>query len=100
MTILGKIDCTKIDKARLFAGNNGAKYLDIVILVRDEKDQYGNRGMICQSVSKEEREQGVRGPILGNIKINDAHRPQPASRVVEDDAPSSVPKDDDSNVPF
>ena len=32
-------------------------------------DQYGQNGMIVQSVSKEEKAQGVKGPILGNAKI-------------------------------
>jgi hypothetical protein len=32
-------------------------------------DQYGNHGFIVQSVSKEERESGVKGTVLGNVKI-------------------------------
>jgi len=67
MVITGKIDVTKIDKEKLFKGEKGT-YLDIAIFVNDETDQYGNNGMIVQSVSKEEREAGVKGAILGNIK--------------------------------
>lgn len=66
MPIAVKIDVTKIDKARLFPGRNGAKYLDVILI--DREDDYGNHYMACQSVSKEEREQGVKGPILGNGK--------------------------------
>lgn len=104
MTITGKIDVTKIEKARLFAGKGGAKYLDVVILMRDDPDQYGNRGMIVQSVSKEERAQGVRGPILGNIKVLDgqgSRRPErkaPAQGQGNFDDVPPPPEDDD--VPF
>lgn len=70
-----KIDVTKIDKARLYKGQKGT-YLDAVIFIRDEVDQYGNNGMIVQSVSKEERENGVKGAILGNVKVDMGSAPQ------------------------
>ena len=63
-----KIDVTKIDKARLFKGSKGT-YLDCQIFLEDDQDQYGNNGMITQAVSKEERQSGVKGAILGNAKI-------------------------------
>ena len=63
-----KIDVTKIDKARLFKGAKGT-YLDCQFFLEDEPDQYGNHGMITQAVSKEERESGVKGAILGNAKV-------------------------------
>ena len=64
-----KIDVTKIEKARLVKGVKGV-YLDCTAFIdTDIADQYGNNGMITQSVSKEEREQGVKGPILGNSKV-------------------------------
>jgi hypothetical protein len=72
-----KIDVTKIDKARLFQGQKGT-YLDAVVFLDDEADQYGNNGMITQSVSKEERESGVKGAILGNCKVIGAAAPAPA----------------------
>lgn len=62
-----KIDVTKIDKARLYQGQKGT-YLDCVVFLKDEPDQYGNVGMITQSVSKEEREAGTKGAILGNAR--------------------------------
>lgn len=64
-----KIDVTKIEKERLFEGKTGAQYLDAVVFVNDEAGQYGDNGMITQSVSKDEREAGVKGNILGNVKI-------------------------------
>ena len=63
------IDVTKIDKQRLFQGQKGT-YLTITAFVDiDQKDQYGNNGMVTQKVSKEEQEQGVKGNILGNSKV-------------------------------
>jgi len=64
-----KIDVTKIDKSRLFQGKNGAQYLDATVFVNEEQGNFGDNGMVTQSVSKEERESGVKGAILGNVKI-------------------------------
>ena len=65
-----KIDLAKMDMKRIFNGKNGAQYLDATIFVNmDELDQYGNSGMITQDVSKEEKQQGVKGNILGNGKV-------------------------------
>ena len=64
-----KINVSEIDKARLFAGQKG-KYLDCTVFIDlDQLDQYGNSGMITQDVSKEEKQQGVKGNILGNCKV-------------------------------
>ena len=64
-----KINVSMIEKARLFKGNKGM-YLDATVFIDlDNKDQYDNNGMITQDVSKEEREQNVRGPILGNCQV-------------------------------
>ena len=82
MTKIGvslKIDVTKIDKARLFEGQKG-KYLDATVFIDiDQQDQYGNSGMITQDVTKEEKNQGVKGNILGNCKVfwNDGAQQQP-----------------------
>lgn len=76
-----KIDVSKIDKSRLFQGEKGT-YLDAVVFLNDEADQYGNNGMITQSVSKEEREAGTRGAILGNVKIIGGGVPQAAPEPV------------------
>ena len=65
-----KIDVKKIDKARLFAAQSGASYLDLTMFLDPESEgQYGDHGFITQSTSKEEREQQVQMPILGNGKI-------------------------------
>lgn len=64
-----RIDVTKIDKARLYKGEKGT-YLDLTTMIDlDQADQYGNHGFIAQSTTKEEREQKVQTPILGNSKV-------------------------------
>ena len=64
-----KINCSEIDKARLFAGKKG-HYLDATVFIDvDQLDQYGNSGMITQDVSKDEKQQGIKGNILGNCKV-------------------------------
>lgn len=64
-----KIDVTKIDKSRLFEGKKG-KYLDLTtFLDTASPSEFGDHGFISQSTSKEERESGVKTPILGNCKV-------------------------------
>lgn len=74
-----KIDVSKIEKARLFQGQKGT-YLDATVFIDiNDLDQYGNSGMITQDVKKEEKQQGVKGAILGNCKVfwNDAGQQAP-----------------------
>jgi len=94
-----KIDVTKIDKERLYKGEKGL-YLDAVAYIDDNPDEYGQAGMITQSVSKEEREQGVKGNILGNTKL---------LKVIEDTAqptakpiaqPQQSSQNEQSNLPW
>ena len=64
-----KIDVSKIDKDRLFKGEKGT-YMDLTTFIDTEnKDSYGNNGFISQSVDRDEREAGVKTPILGNTKV-------------------------------
>ena len=94
-----KIDVMKIDKSKLFIGKNGAKYLDCTLLEnKNGADQYGNNFMVVQDVSKEEREQGVKGTILGNAKYAGQGPSKPAAKT-----PSSfddVPGGESDSVPF
>ncbi len=98
-----KIDVTKVDKARLFEGKNGAKYLDLV-LIESQSDRYGNDFMVVQSVTKEERLAGVKGAILGNGKHlgqRQDNRPQgqPSGRVTRQ-MPAQAPVDDSDPFSF
>ena len=82
-TISLRINLNQIDKAKLYTGAKGI-YLDAVILLKDDVDQYGNSGMIVQSVTSEERAAGTKGNILGNVKLLGA-------KPVSNDAPISSP---------
>ena len=102
-----KIDVKKIDKARLFPGSKGT-YLDATVFLDDEAGQYGDNGMITQDVSKEEREAGTKGAILGNatiIKIlgdDNQSQPAPARGLTPAGGPVSDAGDfdDDDEIPF
>jgi hypothetical protein len=102
-----KIDVTKLDKARFYKGQKGT-YADLNILVDlDQTDDYGNHGFITQSVTKEEREAGVKLPILGNGKIywrdqvqQQGYQPPPAQQQQKQNAPPVPPPADDDDLPF
>ena len=68
------INVDAIDESRLFIGKKG-RYMDAV-LIKTPDNMYGNDYMIVQSVSKEERERGVKGQVLGNAKIIAKRDPQ------------------------
>jgi hypothetical protein len=66
--IIAKIDVTKLDKGHFFKGQKGI-YADLVLIPnKDGVDQYGNDGFVSQGVSKEAREKGTKGAIVGNYK--------------------------------
>jgi hypothetical protein len=102
-----KINVSMIEKARLFAGKKG-KYLDATVFIDvDNKDQYENNGMITQDVSKEEKDSGVKGPILGNVQVfwrDDNNAPQQANQqAMQQQAPQTIPAGDDKfddDIPF
>lgn len=79
-----KIAVDEIEKARLFKGKVHT-YLDATVLIKDTPDQFGNDAMIVQDVTKEEREAGVRGAILGNAKWMGTDRPGGAPAPVSSD---------------
>jgi len=97
-----KIDVTKIEKARLFQGAK-ALYLDATVFLDDDTGRYGDNGMITQDVSKEDRENGIKGAILGNATIfkilGDERERLPAKTA----APASNAPDEDPDsdpIPF
>lgn len=114
-----KIDVSKIDKSKLFKGQKGT-YLDAQVFIDiDQKDQYDNNGMITQAVSKQEKDQGVKGAILGNCRVfwkdenqqqnyqpqaqGYQHQQQPAQQSQAQQQPQaqqSAPTDFDSDIPF
>jgi hypothetical protein len=94
--ITGKIDVTKVDKTHLFKGKAGT-YLDIALITNKAgRDQYGNDGMIVQSVSKQARQDGHKGPILGNyVKTEDRMPPAITKKVSATD-----PLGPEDDIPF
>jgi hypothetical protein len=95
--IIAKINVTRILKEHLYQGKNG-KYLDLVIFEnKNGPDQYGNTHMVIQGVSKEARDRGVKGPIIGNLKLESQPRPKPpqARSVPESEVDSGF-----GSVPF
>jgi hypothetical protein len=87
-----KIDVSKIDKEELYKGSKGT-YLDLLLRTnKDGPSQYGDDGFVCQSVSKESRLAGKKGPIIGNwrhIELGQGNgKPAPAA---EQEADSDIP---------
>ena len=68
MMIAIKLKVNDIEKERIFVSEKGNKYLDLVIVGGDKVDVYGNDGFVAHSMSKQEREEGKRGKIVGNWK--------------------------------
>lgn len=61
------LNLSMINKAKLYQGKKG-KYLSAVLHISQTVDQYGNNGFVVESISKEERDGGQRGTIIGNAK--------------------------------
>ena len=78
-----KVDVLKINKDRLFKGKKGT-YLDLVLIPTPDS-QYGDDYMVVQGVTKEERDAGQRGDILGNAKILQSRSSEPREQQPEDE---------------
>ena len=65
--IAARINLKGVDKHRLYTGEKGI-YLNCV-LIETPDNEYGNDYMILQETTKEEREAGTKGKIIGNAKI-------------------------------
>lgn len=100
------IDVTKIEKPRLFEGKprqtDGGipKYLSGACLEnRDGRDRFGNDGFIVQDVSKDEREQGIKGPIIGNWRDLDSAPARQTTAPVPPTPVAATPESQD-DIPF
>ena len=102
--ITASIDVTKLDRTRFVPGKPQDRdgktvipqYADVT-LIETRDSQYGDDYMIVQKTTKEERDQGLKLPILGNAKIFDGDATNTAPTAVAADV-SSIKEDDD--VPF
>lgn len=112
MNIEINIDVSKIDKEMLRTNKKGVKYLDIK--TKPKPSEYSD-GFVYQVVPKEMRDEGVRGPIVGNYKDWDKKEDGPLSSFVEKikpakafqnrEKPESKPQEtwddeDDLGIPF
>jgi len=94
MAITLKIDVTKISKPDLYQGKKGL-YLDAVLWEnRDGQSQYGDDGFITQGISKEKRDAGERGPIIGNWKHMEKRAGAPKA------VPTSNNEPETEEIPF
>lgn len=103
-----KINVTRILKEHLYEGKNG-KYLDLVAWPnKNGPDQYGNTHMVCQELSREARDKGERGPIIGNLTLPEEEF-MPSGKIAGDgrserkkQAPTPPPAsvNDDDDIPF
>lgn len=90
-----KIDLTKIPKDRIFNGKKG-KYIDVIVFENREEDEYGYTHNVQVSLSREEREQGVKPIYLGNGKlIGQTNKVPPKGK-----APAADIEDYDDDLPF
>jgi len=62
-----KIDLNKILADKTYKAASGADYLDAV-LIPSAESRYGDTHFIVQSLPREDRDAGRRGPIIGNAK--------------------------------
>jgi len=98
--IYGSIDLNKVEKSKIISKDkdgkvfeNGAKYLNIVVWVNDQVDAFGNIASVQQSLSKEERENGVKSVYIGNLKENVQTQQQNSN--TQQNSVSNEPDDDD-----
>jgi hypothetical protein len=97
-----KIDVSKIDKAGIYKGTKGT-YLDCVAWPSKTPGQYGDTHYVVQELSKEKRDAGEKGAIIGNMTVPDdepqqRQQPRPLQRQQKMD---EVFTDDDSDsIPF
>jgi hypothetical protein len=88
MAIQLKIDVTKISKPDLYQGKKGL-YLDAILWEnRDGQSQYGDDGYVTQGISKEKRDAGERGPIIGNWKHMEKKSDAPKAAAASNDSES------------
>lgn len=97
-----KIDVTKLEKNRFHHGKKGI-YTDLALI--EHPNDYGDDGFVVQSVSKEEREAGEKGPIVGNWRESKKKETPPSTRQAP--VPTKPPPDpqkellpEDDDIPF
>lgn len=63
------IDVKKLQKERFYVSGDKA-YANLTAFIDTNRvSDYGDNGVVTQKISKEERESGVKMPIIGNTKV-------------------------------
>lgn len=84
----------------------GHEYLTFTLVKsKTGPDQYDNDGFISQNVSKEQKAQGIKGPIIGNWKDLDRIFGKKPTAATPSSKPATKPAappldDSDSEIPF
>ena len=92
-----QIKLMDIDKSAIYVGAKN-KYLNISIILYDEKNEYDQDGMISQDLGKERREAGEK-LVIGNVKW--AIKPSELEgSVPSSPSPPAKVDDDDDDFPF
>lgn len=108
MTSKSGRDIIVIDMAgsRLKPHNNGSVYLALDVVERkDGADDYGKTHFVVEPVTKQEREDGVKLPIIGNGKAwgdgPGAKKPTQREAPRREDQPARATNhEDDDEIPF
>lgn len=100
----GKINVTRIDKSLLFKGEKGT-YLNIAIFPnKNGVGQFGDTHFIAQEVTKEQRDSGIKGPIIGSFTMPEEAPPPQTYRKPQGGRGANVPppsqNEEDSDIPF
>jgi hypothetical protein len=99
-----KLDVTKLQKDRFYHGKKGI-YAELILI--EHSNDFGDDGFVIQSISKEEREAGERGRIVGNWRETNKKvaPPTPIKRAPPE--PQRPPPDpqrelsiEDDDIPF
>lgn len=86
-----KINVKALLKEHFFEGKGGKLYADL-ILIPTPTSAYNDSHMVCQSLPKELRDQGKKGPIVGNAKILKSGGSKPQQR-------QATPRQENSDDP-
>jgi hypothetical protein len=94
-----KIDVSKIDKLALYKGTKGT-YLDCVAWPSKTTGQYGDTHYIVQELSREKRDAGEKGAIIGNMTVPDDEQRRQEARPVRRQAQVVTQDGDEDDIPF
>ena len=96
-----KLTKEKLKQELFYKGAKGT-YIDLTLLEnKNGTDEYGNDWMVIQDISKEARERGEKGPIVGNGKNVGQKSAAPATAVRPAQATRPAPTEQsEGDVPW